>query len=87
MRADDSTRPYRHARADDRIGADTDVSIQFGFRIDNGGRMDLSHDQSFFVSGATIISALHTSTPSTCAWVENFQMPRMMRSTLAFKIS
>ncbi len=39
------------------------------------------------VPGATIISALVASSPSTSATVENFQMPRIERSSVAFRIS
>ena len=43
---------------------------------------------SFRVSpGATIISALVASSPSTSATVENFQMPRIERSSVAFRIN
>ena len=36
---------------------------------------------------ATIISALVASSPSTSASVENFQMPRSERSSVAFMMS
>ena len=39
------------------------------------------------VPGATIISALVASSPSTSATVENFQMPRIERSSVAFRMS
>ena len=70
------------AVADDRVGPDLDALCNAGLGGNYRARVD--HD---LTSGATIIVADATSLPSTSAIVENFQMPRIARSSVAFRTS
>src|SRR6185369_9243090 len=82
VRADPGAGADGHAGADHCVRTDLDVRRELRVRRDERGGMNAAH-----CPGATIISALVASWPSTSATVENFQMPRSERSSVAFRIS
>src|SRR5262249_51543112 len=82
VRPDPGAGADRHAGPDYGVGADLDVRRELRVGRDDGSRADAAH-----CPGATIISALGASWPATWATVENFQMPRSERSSVAFRIS
>src|SRR6185503_19489084 len=97
VRPDHAARTDDHIRADDRERPDSHIRGKLRLRRYDGTRID--HDAAPAVtaaaallapdpaSGATIISAWQTSTPSTSAAVENFQMPFIARSSVAVSTS
>jgi hypothetical protein len=82
MRTDPAARADRNAGANDGERADFDIVGKLRARIDDSSRVDQG-----LTSGATIMVAEATSTPSTSAAVENFQMPRIARSKVALSAS
>ena len=88
VRADTTTRPDLDVGADDRVRPDHDVRRELRARLDHGTWVD-AHDTPVYlpVSGATINSADATSASSTNATAENFQIPRIVRSSFAVSTS
>ena len=92
VRPDPGAGADRDAGADDAVRTHLDVRRELRIGRNQSGRVDFltSHyplSASHFVPGATIISALVASSPSTSATVENFQIPRIERSSVALRTS
>src|SRR5690606_26437528 len=73
VRADHGTLADFHIGPDDRPRADLDIRGQPGRWIDDGASVDQTHS----LRSAQMISAEHTSLPSTLARHSNFQMLRL----------
>ena len=86
MRSDAGAAADLDMLADDGKRTDLDVRREPGPGMNDGARVDHGRPLSGFVRIVQSSLASETSTSSTSAWAENFQMPRMARRICTLSI-